>query len=64
MRKSSQRSVKKVSKLAMGEEVWQLGDLFKSDFADIADPKASVKSIQDTLIAVLNVLRGGEDNNA
>jgi hypothetical protein len=35
-----------------------LGDLRKEDFSSIQNPKASVKSIQDTLIALLNVLRG------
>lgn len=35
-----------------------LGDLRKADFSQIADPKASVKSCQETLIAILNVLRG------
>ena len=35
-----------------------LGDLRKVDFSQIANPKASVKSCQETLIAILNVVRG------
>lgn len=35
-----------------------LGDLRKADFSQIANPKASVKSCQETLIAILDVLRG------
>ena len=35
-----------------------LGDLRKADFSAISNPKASVKSCQETLIAILDVLRG------
>ena len=54
----------RVVKISVGSQQWSLGDLFKADFANIHDPKASVKSIQETLILVLNVLRGMEDSNA
>lgn len=35
-----------------------LGDLRKVDFSSIHDPKASVKSLQETMVALLGVLRG------
>ena len=42
-----------------------LGDLHKSDFSEIDDPKASVKSLQEWAISINNILRGfaQEENN-
>ena len=48
----------RVVKITVGSQTWDLGDIFKADFANISDPKCSVKSVQETLVAVLNVLRG------
>ena len=53
-----------VNKIVVGGLECQLGDLRKADFANIHDPKAAVNSIQQTLIAILNILRGAEDSNA
>lgn len=38
--------------------LYSLGDVRKSEFANIEDPKASVKSIQAWAIQINNILRG------
>lgn len=40
------------------DTTYALGDLRKSDFATLEDPKASVKSIQAWAIQLNNILRG------
>ena len=41
-----------------------LGDLRKADFAQLHNPKASVKSIQAWAIQLSNILRGFSEENA
>ena len=53
-------------KLKVGSDTTQtleLGDLCSKDFADIARPKASVKSCQACLNAILDVLQGLEESS-
>lgn len=49
---------RKANFIGIGGVTYSLGDLRTTDFAHIANPKASVKSCQETLIAILDVLRG------
>ena len=49
--------------LEKAEEIIKNECLKKSDFENIHDPNASVKSIQETLISVLNALRRKEESN-
>lgn len=53
-----------VNHIRIGNVTYNLGDLRKADFDGIPDPKASVKSCQTTLIAILNILRGHEDEES
>ena len=58
-REASKRdAIPNVNFLTIGGLTVSLGDIRKSDFSSIKNPKASVKSCQDTLIAILDVLRG------
>jgi len=58
-REASKRdTIPNVNFLTIGGLTVSLGDIRKSDFSSIRNPKASVKSCQDTLIAILDVLRG------
>jgi hypothetical protein len=64
-KKNSRRDVPVVvNNLVINGQACSLGDLRKADFAAVHDPKASVISIQKTLIEILDILRGGEDANA
>ena len=58
-RSSSKRdAIPNVNFLTINGMTVSLGDIRKADFSAIPNPKASVKSCQDTLISILNVLRG------
>lgn len=51
----------RVTHLQLGNVIYNLSDIHTSDFASITDPTASIKSCQDAIIAILNILRGFED---
>lgn len=58
-RKSANRDTPKLMNFFnVNGSVFSLGDLRKTEFASIEDPKASVKSIQAWAIQVSNILRG------
>lgn len=51
-------AIPNVNFLTVNGVTLSLGDIRKADFSQISNPKASVKSIQETLISILDVLRG------
>ena len=64
-KKSSKRDVPKVVNcFNINGTAFSLGDLRKSDFRAIEDPKASVKSIQAWAIQINNILRGFEQEGS
>lgn len=48
-----------LDKIVIGGRAISVGDVRAADFADIAEPKASVISLQETLSAILHALQGG-----
>ena len=58
-KKSAKRDAPKIMNfLTINGSVYTLGDLRKTDFSALEDPKASVKSIQAWAIQLNNILRG------
>lgn len=53
-----------VNHIRIGNVNYDLGDFHKADFDGIHNPKASVKSCQQTLIEILDILRGHKDEES
>ena len=57
-RKTKRDAPHRVNSLIINGVAYSLGDLRKSDFSQLEDPKASVKSLQAWAIQLNNILRG------
>ena len=53
-----------VRHITIGQTTYDLGDLRKEDFAGVVDPVASIKSVQETVIEILNILRGHQQDES